>query len=65
MKIPIKTFYDASIFGDQLFNIKEDEYQKYNLVGKVDTQIYDNKLKELLKQYQAPEEEFQRLGLLN
>lgn len=65
LKIPIKTFYDASIFGDQLFNIKEDEYQKYNLVGKVDTQIYDNKLKELLKQYQAPEEEFQRLGLLN
>lgn len=63
LKIPIKTFYDSSIFGDQLFNVIDDPQQEHNLANDLDTKKYQKKLKEALLRYEAPKEEFERLGL--
>lgn len=63
LKIPIKTFYDASMFGDQLFDLKKDPDQKHNLAGEIDIDEFQKVLKDTLVRYHAPEEEFLRLGL--
>lgn len=63
LKIPVKTFYDASVFGDQLFDLEKDPEQLHNLARQQDTSSYDAVLKTVLATYHAPEDELQRLGL--
>lgn len=63
LKIPTKTFYDASVFGDQLFDLKKDPNQEHNLAKETDVSEFEKVLKETLLRYQAPKEELIRLGL--
>ena len=63
LKIPMASHYDASRFGDQLFDMIQDPKQQHNLVKEIDIQGFENQLREALKRYHAPKEEFQRLGL--
>jgi len=47
----------------ELYNIREDEAQEHNLAGTPLERTYEEKLREALRDVQAPESQFERLGL--
>ncbi len=46
-----------------LFNIREDEDQEHDLAGTPIERTYEEKLRQALREVQAPESQFERLGL--
>lgn len=62
MKIPVKTFYNAKITGNQLFDLKNDPYQLNNLANTTDTTKYSKWILDGLNTCEAPIEEYIRLG---
>ncbi len=63
LKIPVKSVYNTIKTGNQLFDLKEDPAQNNNLINKIDSTKYKDWIIRGLKKYNAPIEEFERLGL--
>jgi len=53
----------AGFMGKQLFNLKEDPQEEQNLIGSPVEKELADKLREALKQVEAPDDQFVRLGL--
>lgn len=64
LKIPGKSYFSSSIYGDLLFNVKDDEEQNNNLAeNKELTYRYKEMMIREMKKVGAPEEQYVRLGL--
>lgn len=63
LKVPVKLPYRANVFGDLLFNVKEDPMETKNLLPSDLEQKYLEAIKEFLIRTEAPEEELERLGI--
>ncbi len=62
LKIPTKTFYNTFELGNKLFNLKNDLLQENNLALKEDISCYQKWILDGLNKYDAPKEEYLRLG---
>jgi len=54
---------EAVVHPSLLFNIREDEEQQHDLAGTPIERTYEEKLRQALREVQAPESQFERLGL--
>jgi arylsulfatase A-like enzyme len=63
MKIPSKGRFDIRQFGTLLYDLEEDPHQEQSLEDKALAARLGAQMVELMKAYEAPSEQFERLGL--
>ena len=63
LKVPSKTYMNAKVFGDLLFDLETDPKQENNLLTKELSERWNTILKKEMEKAGAPQEEFERLGL--
>lgn len=63
IRYPVVKIYQTAKLKDRLYDLKKDPEQLKNLSGSPEETVWKDKLTNALKQVQAPQEEFFRLGL--
>nr|MCR5229203.1 hypothetical protein [Solobacterium sp.] len=63
LKMPMNNYFLQMKAEDHLFNLKDDPEQKNDLISTADLKELKNSLRKALKDADAPEEEFLRLGI--